>query len=259
MNEIKIEIKGKSKTYRSPAAWSELGRRNFIPACMLRSGNGDPEENIREIIGISKRDFKKIPKSYIMIIYEEYFKWITEIPEYKDSKIDVVRLGLKKIRGPERQFSNITWEEFIWADTLYLRGMSDEAMAVLYRRERKGEKEPFDEKNMNANFKQIKKLPETTRLAMLINYDAMRLGVLEKKYKNLFPPRMTKQQFDSLSEEEKKRRLEKDKSDSFSWMEVHTAIMGDNYYMADKYMKTKLSTVLDHIDRTIAEQKQTKK
>ena len=94
---------------------------------------------------------------------------------------------------------------------------------------------------------------------MYMNYDARRKGALENRYRNLFPKRMSKKEFETLPEEERKRRMEKHKNSDFSWLDVHNTIMGENYYMADKYLKTRLSTVLAHIDKTIAEQKENKK
>jgi len=105
--------------------------------------------------------------------------------------------------GPREAFRNLRFDEFIFADTYYLRYLQtqqaswlDQLVAVLYRPERAGydpqavtyagdRREDFNEHLVPARATQLARLPLATKLAVLLYYQACR-RLLEQRYAYVF-------------------------------------------------------------------------
>lgn len=254
MNKISIQYKGKTKDGEMPSCWQELNREQFLaavkimPLCEMKKTYKD-DESLRVLCGIDKETWSKTDRD-IKIELSKYFDWIAqEIPEFQDAKMEWVEIEGVEYQGMKRSFANITWIEFVWADTLYLHERYDEMTAVLYRRadrNRPGidKRDPFDESEIGERAKLIRKLDDNTRIAIVIAYAAMKRSCLEKKYRYVFPEREEKKE-EAVKEKAKKN------AEKFSWTEVHYNLMGERFYEAEKYEKTRLSIVLNHLNESI--------
>jgi hypothetical protein len=116
----------------------------------------------------------------------------------------------QRFYGPREAFRNLRFDEFIFADTYYLRYLQtqqaswlDQLVAVLYRPERRpyrpravdyagDRREDFNEHLVAARAARLAHLPLATKLAVLLYYQACR-RLLEQRYPYVFSDDTTQQ------------------------------------------------------------------
>ncbi|MCR4873220.1 MAG: hypothetical protein K5885_06705 [Bacteroidales bacterium] len=261
MVELNI-ISGKHAERLSvPEKWSELDGRQLKLACMYRTLQAGSTKNMletaRRIIGAGRRMWRKIPPAQKCLMCEELLGFIiNDTPSYRDNKIPTVRAGLRRLHGFDDMLSDVTWEEFIYADTFMLKGMFREAVAVLYRPANilTGKKKPFSDPEIPRNSKRIDKLDDLTITALAVNFRAVRKASVEEKNRHLFPST------DDTYIDGEKLKTDTDRpqapSQAAGWADTHHLLMGELAYEERKFLDSKATTIICWINRRIRESKE---
>lgn len=255
--------RGREREYRIPSGWGELDKTTIRPAAKLLpylKEGAYHDEALRGICGIPKKTWKKLTSAEKLYISYE-LRWIAETrPELDDNLVGSVRLQGKRYEGFARLFSDMTWGEFIWADTFFMLGRPAELAAVLWREKTRGERErtPFDEEGMRRRTAMFRRLPPETTAAIFLNYAATRKKALEDRYTNVFPQPAGRKTGKEEGEEETKALDGKGKG-SPAWFETHYALVGENITEEGGYLKARLSTAMQLLDRRIRTERETRR
>ena len=255
----------KVDTVSIPESWTELTAKQFPAACacrlrmMLRLTT--PDGLVRRALGIPKRVWRRIPPAQRQWIAFERLAFLTETkPVFRDNKMPVIRAGWRRLYGYENMMANVTWEEFIYADTLMLKDRHREALAVLYRPRRwwplrpDDPRVPFSIYRLDRNTERMERLDEETLFALVTNYQAVRTASVVKKYRYLFP--------DDVATYEDGKKIEEDPQDDSgkkpqqSWADIHHTLMGDQAYEEEKFLHSKATTMLNWLNRRIKENRE---
>lgn len=254
MVEVNI-IRKRQKRLYVPESWEELDGRQLVLACEYRALQaGDPEKMLsvaRRIIGADRRTWRSIPPAQKCLLCEELLSFIiNDTPAFRDNKIPSFRVGLRRLHGFDDMLSDITWEEFIYADTFILKGMHREAIAVLYRPAGiLGRKKKFSDKLLERNSERTEKLGTATVAALVTNYMAVRRKALEEKNRHLFP-HTEETYFDGKLVKPEGPQAP---NQTTGWADTHHILMGDLAYEERKFLDSKATTIVAWINRRIKE------
>lgn len=131
-------------------------------------------------------NFLKVEKVDIVFHFFPLIKFLKDRNELTEFKIRSFRIGFRKYFAPGNYFSNLTLEEYKYADHFYAsynkeKNIDDlEALvAVLYREKSEAptlldNREAFDEAKLVKNAKRMMKLPLTYKQAILLSYEGCR-------------------------------------------------------------------------------------
>lgn len=257
---IDLCIIGKSEyLFPVPDSWADLTPPQFRAACecwMRGPLKLDyPDALVRRVLGVPKRVWRKIPQSQRRWIALDRLAFIAESkPVFRDNKVPVVRVGLRRLHGFDDMFSDLTWEEFIYADTFMQRKMFREAITVLYRPAGllTGKKLPFSDRELENNSHRIDKMDDATVTAIVTCYMAVRKKAVEEKNRFIFPP-SDNTYFDGQLVEDTQQ---KNSGTEASWADAHHILMGDLAYEEPKFLHSKATTMLNWMNRRIKENRE---
>jgi len=220
-----------------------------------------PDAMVRQVLGIPKRMWRKIPRTQRRWIAIDRLAFILDTqPVFRDNKMPVIRAGWRRLYGFENMLADVTWEEFMYADTLMMRKKHRESISVLYR-PRMGLSHnpvvriPFSMFGLDRNTERLAKVDEETLFALVTNYQAVRSAALERKYGYLFPSA------DESTMDGKKIELdeEDDRKNTPSWPDIHHTLMGDKAYLEPQFLHSKATTMLNWLNRRIKENRETER
>lgn len=259
MNELKWEVDGRTEVRQLPSGWAELDEKGFLSAVRMRlaTDSGDDaaaDDALRQLLDMDVEVFALLGAWQRMQLREAFSWTSTTDAVFPDCKLPSFEFEGTRYEGFTRHFSNLTWGEFLWADTFFMRQNFVEMAAVLYREpagKRRGldVRVPFDEYDMQRRATQFRNLPPDILTAILINYNAVRRASLEEKYPKLFPGRSSGSDGETKTE----------KTSDFSWFDIHHRLMGDRFIYADKFENARLSLVLAYLDDEIREAEKRKR
>ena len=259
MVELNIITGRKAHRYQVPESWEELDGRQLKHAMLYKVLNTQEyrEKEARRILGVKRRVWRKIPPAQKCMMTEELLRFVfEETPSFRDNKIPVVRAGVRRLHGFDDMFSDMTWEEFIYADTFMLRKMYREMVTVLYRPANPltGRKRPFSDKDLPRNSRRTDRLDETTVALLALNYRAVRKKAVEEMNGYLFPS------MDETYMDGKRITLEEEEAQApnqaAGWADTHHILMGDLAYEEEKFLKSKATTIVAWINRRIKESRE---
>ena len=256
MVEVNIITGKKARRLHVPESWEELDGKQFAQACIYRAAAGRDakaaDEAARRIIRVDGRTWRRIGPAQKCLMREELLGFILDgRPSFRDNKTPCVRAGLRRLHGFGDMLGDVTWEEFIFADTFMLKGMHREAIAVLYRPANPltGKRAPFSDKGLERNAKRVERLDEPTVAAVACCYMAVRKKSLEEKNRQLFPP-SSETYFDGKKVEEEPVQSPRQAA---GWADTHHILMGDLAYEERKFLDSKATTIVAWLNRRIAE------
>lgn len=259
MVELNIITGRKAHRYQVPESWEELNGRQLKHAMLYRAAgsSGNSDEEARRIFGVKRRVWREIPPAQKCMMTEELLRFVfEETPSFRDNKIPVVRAGARRLHGFDDMLSDMTWEEFIFADTFMLKKMYRETVTVLYRPANPltGKKRPFSEKDLPRNSKRTDRLDDTTVALLALNYRAVRKKAVEELNGYLFPS-MEETYMDGkrITMEEEGAQAP---SQAAGWADTHHILMGNLAYEEEKFLKSKATTILAWINRRIKESRE---
>lgn len=266
MGTITVTYKKRRKEYHFPETFNECNEKQFIACCryLLESSTGKNDsvkskvENrfLKNFIPFEGRDFSRLD-SFSKYKLLEQLDWILdqesiETISFLEPKIQKLKVGRVDLFGIHRNFGNVTWEEFIWADQMFIDRNHNMLAAILYRepiKNYKGDRDikvDFNRYQLGKRLKLIEKLPQEVIFATLLQYKAMRNASLELKYSEIFPE-FVKTDNDSDTPDVD----EIDVESKFSWVKVHQNIMGDDIINEKALFKLNATTVLNNLNTRI--------
>ncbi|QCR23071.1 hypothetical protein [Pontibacter sp. SGAir0037] len=225
MRKLEIYIptsKGKEKYIGTlvPASWDELNPRQLLRCMRWLYGFSVPEGAsekeaqavkamqkrmlLKELLGLKPWYFKALPDIAIAQLHS-CTDFLFSSNNLTKQLLPAIGSRFRKWYGPKERFRNLSFLEFIFADTYHLRfiktGDPDclhKLLAVLYRpkvgfhfiRKRLSSysgdiREPFNEHLLEARAAQMQRLPEDVKLAVLAWYRGCR-NRLEQTYDLVF-------------------------------------------------------------------------
>lgn len=278
MGTIKVKKGKKEKTYSFPDSYNECNEKQFIACCKYfldvsilwrKNPTLEMKKNIMDtflqsFIPFEGKHFSLLDDFTKYKLLEE-MKWIQEEESiqsmsFLEPKIQKLKVGKVELFGIHRNFGNVTWEEFIWADQCFIDRNNNMLAAVLFREavedynNDRDIRVDFNRYQLGNRMELISKLPQEKVLAILLQYKAMRNASLELKYSAIFPEfsKNVEDDTDSITDMD-----EKEVETKFSWVKVHQNIMGDDIVNENTILKLAATTVLNNLNNRIIKNRKT--
>ena len=270
MNVLEIKTTEGVKESQFPEKWVEASESQFVCACkaLVNETYFRSADFIKEFLALSDTDFQTLTP-FARYAIREQCGFIFEEQDYrfKTSKVPQMAIAGTTYWGILDNFSNITWEEFLYADQFLIQQEYENLCAVIYRPEKKhwdGESDrriPFTIFGMRNRLELFKQVNYETLAAAVINYRAMRLACLEDKYHNIFSSKdeLEKNELEDDEQEEETPEQEKEEINRFSWVNIHRNLLGDNVHEEYKFLRLPVHTVLHRLNALIEENRKYKK
>ena len=244
MKKVEFEVAGKRYSYDVPENWGELTQQQFID---FAGGIGEKDRvdpplaikllGIDDVVAVSLN----IADWWLVC---NWFDWMRDLSGYTVGKMDTVTLpdGTECL-GFSDDFSDVTWQEWMIADSNANTGQWAIVAAVLYRPRRADRdhtsdpRREFSQWDCDARLPQFQRLDAAVLAAVALNYKLMRQQ-LTRRYRRLF----------SGSSD--------GKSGGADLQTLIRNVMGDNFYEEDKYLKLSVPSVLFQLDRMVREERE---
>lgn len=191
-------------------AWNELtGRQLLEVARVLSTGYDRPAVRLDALLAallqLPRRDFRQLNAVQRVELRPrvQFLHAPTDHPPLTAQLLPVLRLWRQHYHGPREAFRNLRFDEFIFADTYYLRYLQtggehylNQLVATLYRPERADydpravtyagdRREDFNEHLVPARALRLGGLPDHHKHAVLLYYRGCR-RLLEQRYEYVF-------------------------------------------------------------------------
>jgi len=258
MKSLKIKIKKREFKYSIPESINELTRDQFLVLVdffLTESTEMIGDNFVRKILGIPITVWKYLEKAQIYIFKSEIDPLSEQISIINKQLVDYIEIDKVKYIGYNGTFDNTTWNELIHVEQFFLAQMYQEAAAVLYRPgvvNYDGEsdpRKPFNIYGLNKRVKIFKNMDNVQLFAFIFNYKSLHKIYFEDKY-----PFIWQKQYASDDIPETKKE-----SGTFSWLNLHRSILGDNFFDEEKFLNSNAHTVLNRINNAIKENLKSKK
>lgn len=243
MKKIEFKVAGKKYKYQMPERWGELTREQFVVFASCIEGKvGIDAELVRQLLKLDDVVVVSLSLSDWWWLCNQ-LSWLADFSKYTIGLMDDVTLPDGTVcYGFSDDFSNVTWQEWMIADSQANAGRWDIMAAVLYRPKKPNwnrQSDPrveFSQWDCDARLTQFQQLESGVMAAITLNYKLMRER-LTKRYSRLF------------TEGEGK------KGDS-NLQTLIRNVMGDNFYEEDKYLRLSVPSVLFQLDRMVREERE---
>lgn len=244
MKKVEFEVAGKRYAYDVPEKWDELSQQQFVD---FAGGIGDKERVdpllAIKLLGIDDVVTVSLNNADWWLVCS-MFDWMRNFDGYTVGKMDTVTLpdGTECL-GFSDDFSDVTWQEWMIADSNANAGRWDIVAAVLYRPRRadwdstSDPRREFSQWDCDARLPQFQQLDAAVLTAVALNYKLMRQQ-LTRRYKRLFSGGGGS------------------KDGGADLQTLIRNVMGDNFYEEDKYLKLSVPSVLFQLDRMVREERE---
>lgn len=257
MKKIDIDICGRMHSYEMPERWEELTQEQFVRLIdALYSRNRIDSGFIAFLLGMEETVADcLLPIEWWSL--EKQLGWMQELTDIDIQYMETLTLKDGTVcYGYEADFDNVTWEEWMFCDTMATRGQWATVAAVLFRPEVKnwdGECDrriPFSKYGAGNRLSLFQELPKEVLKAIEINYVVLRQHMTDK-YRHIF----FDEEYDDEEEGEKEKQEKRKPAD---WVTVVRNMMGDNFFEQDKYLRLPVNTVLFQLNRMVKENNERK-
>ncbi|MDL2312454.1 hypothetical protein LJC68_06215 [Bacteroidales bacterium OttesenSCG-928-B11] len=244
MNELKIKDGDKETVYNAPACFDEMSRTQFIETCGYALGKIDADSYTISMLGMDRKLWDELEVFHRYVIRSMFAFVEIANPEISKQLLPFIEVAGQRFIGYQPNFSNTTWEEFIFADQYIMNGKFREVAAVLYRPQRTGysgetdRRIPFTVYGTDSRLKLFAEMDEAQLLAFAVNYRALRKRNMEEKYPFVFSV-------------QKEKTAQEEQTASFSWIAIHRDLMGDQFYDETKFFSTNVHVILNRLNQTI--------
>lgn len=269
MQTITYEINGEKHTLNVPGSLSEMNGEQLVVATRRIISN-DADLAIGDLVTLTgmPEDVLSALTGWQLYSIREMFDFIRESDRdslrFKDWKIPSINVNGVEYYGPQSNFGNVSWEEFVYVDQCFINGYHKAMVAALFRPERAGfdgetdRRIPFTTYGTTHRFELFADLLPEVQTAIVLNYCAMRTASLADIYTEIFP----EQKAGDENEDDDADFVEKEDNpgtpSQFSWTNVHRNLIGDNIQDEDKYLKLNVHTVLNRMNQLIIENRKRK-
>lgn len=201
MNEVKIVVKGKVKTFSAPSEWDECTKADLFQ--ISKTVRADLPVLQSEILLALK--LFKIPRKLFGLLNSEQRAAIVRLCSFIEQKkildknlIPYFWHKLRKYHGPNEAYDNIQGIEFAFAELCYTRFVEtkqeqylDDLVAVLYRNRRcfnitNDIRADFYIRSSNIRSKRFKSLHHDIKFSIFLNYEAWRNWLIDG-HPQIFP------------------------------------------------------------------------
>ena len=244
MKKVEFEVAGKRYAYEVPENWGELTQQQFID---FAGGIGEKDRvdpplaikllGIDDVVAVSLN----IADWWLVC---SWFDWMRDLGGYTVGKMDTVTLPDGTVcLGFSDDFSDVTWQEWMIADSNANTGQWAIVAAVLYRPRRadwdhtSDPRREFSQWDCDARLPQFQRLDAAVLAAVALNYKLMRQQ-LTRRYRRLFSGGSD------------------GKNGGADLQTLIRNVMGDNFYEEDKYLKLSVPSVLFQLDRMVREERE---
>ena len=238
-----------------PEKWEELTAEQFVAVVsyLSKPQTGMPIDLTLQLVGIPDEVAVSLELADWWWLWQE-LKWVEEIEKCDTLVIQELKLKDGTVcYGYDDDLSNISWEEFIYADTYAAEKRYSVVAGVLYRPERAGyshesdRRIPFSKYGADARSQEFANLGSDWLEAIGLNYLLLRRR-LTKQYPRIFS------EVDPEEEEQNKRMgKRKQRPRGSNWLGLIRSMMGDNFFEEQKYMSLPVPSVLFQINRVVKE------
>ena len=247
MTKIDFRVAGKTYSYQMPDNWKELTQEQFITFARCIEGKvGIDAELVRQLLGLDDVVAVSLSVSDWWWLCGQ-MAWLADFSKYTVGLMDTVTLSDGTVcHGFDDNFSNVTWQEWMIADSQANAGRWDIVAAVLYRPLKQDwdrQSDPrveFSQWDCDARLPQFQQLEKGILAAIALNYKLLRQR-LTKQYRRLF----------TAGESAKKG--------SGNLQTLIQNVMGDNFYEEEKYLRLSVPSVLFQLDRMVREERERKR
>jgi hypothetical protein len=245
MNKVDFKVAGKMYNYDVPEKWEELTQEQFIifAGSAIKSASIE-NDMVRRLLNLDDAVSVSLSISDWWWLTDQ-LSWMADLESYTVGMMDTIELpDGTTLYGFSDNFSDVTWEEWIYADGNANAGKWDVLVAVLYRPQKadwdhqSDPREEFSQWGAEGRLEQIRKLNPDIIAAASLNYKLMRQQ-LTRRYRRLF----------SAAEESGRRS-------SADLQTLIREVMGDNFYEEEKYLKLSVPSVLYQLDRMVREERE---
>lgn len=244
MKKVEFEVAGKRYPYEVPENWGELTQQQFID---FAGGIGE-KDRVDPLLAIKLLGIDDVVAVSLNLadwwLVCSWLDWMRDLGGYTVGKMDTVTLPDGTVcLGFSDDFSDVTWQEWMIADSNANTGQWAVVAAVLYRPRRadwdhtSDPRREFSQWDCDARLPQFQRLDAAVLAAVALNYKLMRQQ-LTRRYRRLF----------SGSSD--------GKSGGADLQTLIRNVMGDNFYEEDKYLKLPVPSVLFQLDRMVREERE---
>ena len=248
MKQIDFVVAGKRYEYTVPEKWDEVTADQF----KLYVGH-DGKVNVdfvRSLVGLDDVVSVSLDiAQWWMLVHE--FDWMSDTEGVRRLYIDEVAMpDGTTFYGYNADFSDVTWEEWTFADSYANAGRWEVVAAVLYRPERSqwnhetDRRIPFTKYGTEKRMEQTAKLDMLTMRAIQMNYVLLRKRLTDH-YVHLF--------YEPLEDDGHGHR--KQTKQHTDWLGLIRQMMGDNFYEEQKYLGLSVPSVLFQLESRVKEAK----
>lgn len=246
MKKIDFKVAGKKYRYSVPEGWDEVTPEQLK---LWVKHNGElnvgfimPFMGLADVVSVNLQ-----PTDWWTIIHE--FDWMNDTDGIRRLIIDELAMPDGKIYyGYNPDFSDVTWEEWTFADTYAAAERWDVVLAVLYRPERENwdhetdRRIPFTKYGTELRMEQTAKLDKETVEAAIFNFKVLRKRMTDH-YSHLF--------YEQVEEEGGRKR--KKLKQTTDWLKLIRNMMGENFYEEQKYLNLSVPSVLFQLETRVKE------
>lgn len=248
MKKIEFGVANKRYEYSMPENWNEVTEEQFKSYVQEGSFTLDL---VRRVIGMDDVVAASLTPADWWRVCQE-FKWMKETDGIGKLYIDKVTLKDGTVcYGYNSDFSDVTWEEWMFADTYASRGRWDVVAAVLYRPEKENWDHESDRRIAFSKFgasdrtPMMAELDETTLASIKVNYLLLRKRMTDHYYHI----------FTDYTDDAADGELEKKKQGPTDWLTIIRNMMGDFFYEEQKYYQLSVPSVLFQLESRVKEAK----
>ena len=245
MKQIDFVVAGKRYDYNVPEKWEEVTAEQFRTFVAVGEFG---VELVRRIVGMADVIAVNLTVAEWWAVCHE-FDWMKETDNVGKLFIDVVTFPDGTVcYGYNADFSNVTWEEWMFADTYAYKGRWDVVAAVLYRPERQDwnhetdRRIPFTKYGASERMSQTAKLDPLTLRCIQVNYLLLRKRLTDHFY-HIFID----------SDDEDKENDRQKKQGATDWLTIIRNMMGDNFYEEQKYFQLSVPSVFFQLEARVKE------
>lgn len=202
MNEVKIVVKGKVKTFTAPSEWDECTKADLLH--ISKTVRADLPVLQSEILLALK--LFKIPRKLFGLLNSEQRAAIVRLCVFIEQKkmldknlIPSFWHNFRRYHGPNEAYDNVSGIEFAFAELCYTRFIQtkqeqylDDLVAIIYRNRRyfnitNDIRADFYIRSSNIRAKRFKSLPHDLKFSIFLNYEAWRNWLISG-HPLIFPP-----------------------------------------------------------------------
>lgn len=224
--------------------WDHITPEHFTPIAelIIRGSISDPVRALSQIFHVPESIITRLHPFHQYTLIDQIGKPLDGTLQPRNY-LPTLQINKQKLIGPSDRLSNISFGEFIYADSYFMaygingdKSLLNKHIAVLFR----PDKQTFNSSDLDKHSTLIAQLPDETRIAWQYNYIILRQH-LESRYTHVFP---------KVEEELEKEPDPKPATNEVyqQWITVYDRFVGDDIINSERYFNKNAHEVLHYLD-----------